>query len=392
MRRLGTLGARKFACAAAGLGALIGATAYAPASAQPQSEGEMRRVFEQILRDPSNPGLNTRYARLAIDRGEYRKALAAYERILARDPGNAEAKAAIAELLRQSEPSYTNITLVVGALWESNARHELRQNRRTDDGSFLGRATISDERRLAGLRWRSEGDISILHNLTFHDIDLGTVGGRTGPVVAITDGLRVNPFVGIAYTVLRRRTYNTEPTAGVVIESDDTGPLKSVTARWGYNFVGRAFSERDGTFVEVYPNFEFRNVLLDQSLAAFTPYWRYSGVFRSGAASEDQRNQPFPARQHQLGARADYYALATDWLTIGVNFTYEYRHFFERIPGETKGRRDHVYAPGMQFIFGSFAQNRLDVIASYLFEYRHSNDGTQLYQNHTAAIRLLWRM
>ncbi len=374
------------------IGAVLGAASGGAALAQSSADPEMRQIFEQILRDPSNPGLNTRYARLAAGRGEYRKALAAYERILARDPNNAEVKAAIADLLRQSEPAYTNITFVVGALWESNPRHELRTTRRTDDASFLGRATISDERKIGGIRWRSDGDVSFLYYASFHDIDLGTVGARTGPVIEITDSLRVNPFVGIAYTILKRRTFNTEPTAGITLETDDTGPLKSVTARWGYNFVGRAFSKRDGTFVEVYPNFEFRNLLMQGTLAAFTPYWRYNGVFGSGAATEDNRNQPFPTRQHQFGARADFYVPVNTWLTAGVNFTYEYRYYFEKIPLETAGRRDHVYAPGGQLIFGSFADNRLDVIASYLFEYRHSNDGTQLYQNHTAAIRLLWRM
>jgi len=384
--------ARATACVVSLVGAVLGATLGGEARAQSPAEPEMRRIFEQILRDPSNPGLNTRYARMAADRGEYRKALAAYERILARDPNNAEAKAAIADLLRQTEPAYTNITFVVGALWESNPRHERRQSHRTDDASFLGRASISDERRLAGMRWRTDADVSFLYYPTFHDLDLGTVGGRTGPVIEIVDGLRLNPFVGMAYTVLRRRTYNTEPTAGMVLETDNTGPLKSVTVRWGYNFVGRGFSDRDGTFVEVYPNFEFRNLVIDRSLAAFTPYWRYNGVFGSGAPTDDNRNQPFPTRQHQLGARADYYVPVTEWLTAGLNFTYEYRHYFERIPLEGKNRRDHVYAPGAQLIFGSFVDNRLDVIASYLFEYRHSNDGTALYQNHTAAIRLLWRM
>lgn len=371
---------------------VLGAGTGHLARAQSSGSDEMRRVFDQILRDPSNPGLNTRYARMAADRGEYRKAIAAYERILARDPTNAEAKAAIAELLKQTDPPYTNFTFVVGGLWESNPRHEQRTTRQSDDFSFLGRASVTDDRRIGDFRWRTEGDISYLYYLNFKDIELGTVAARTGPMFDIAEGLRLHPFVGIAYTVLERRTFNTEPTAGVVLESDKTGPLKSVTVRWGYNFVGRTFSDRDGTFVEIYPNFEFRNVVIDGSLAAFTPYWRYNGVFGSGAPTEDNRNQPFPTRQHQFGARADYYVPINSWLTGGLNFTYEYRHFFERIPLETSNRRDHVYAPGAQIIFGPFFDSRLDVVGSYLFEYRHSNDGLQNYTNHTAALRLIVRM
>ena len=65
-----------------------------------QEDPELRRVFEQILQDPGNPGLNFRYARLATDKGDIRKALAAYERILAQDPNNEEAKAAIRRIQR----------------------------------------------------------------------------------------------------------------------------------------------------------------------------------------------------------------------------------------------------------------------------------------------------
>ena len=77
-----------------------------------QEDPELRRVFEQILQDPGNPGLNFRYARLATDKGDIRKALAAYERILAQDPNNEEAKAAIRRSQRELEPTSTRITVV----------------------------------------------------------------------------------------------------------------------------------------------------------------------------------------------------------------------------------------------------------------------------------------
>ena len=112
----------------------------------------------------------------------------------------------------------------------------------------------------------------------------------------------------------------------------------------------------------------------------------------TGALTETPFNQPYPARQHQIGARADYFVSALSWLIVNVNVTGEYRHYFEQIPLETKNRRDYVVAPGAQLIFGTFAQNQLDVIASYTFEYRHSNDGSQRYMNHVAGLRFLWRM
>jgi hypothetical protein len=362
------------------------------AHAQSSPDRDMRAIFEQILRDPTNPALNFRYARMASERGEHRKALAACERVLARDPNNAEAKACIERELRASRPSYTSITAVFGAQYETNPRHERRTGRRTDDGAAVGRITFSDERPLGDIHWRTEADVAAQYYFSFRDLEIGTVGARTGPLIDIAEGFKVNPFVGFYYSWLERRTFTSEPTAGVTLESERTGPLKSVSARWGYDFVGRHLSERDGMFVEVNGVFEFRNVGLRSSIAVVSPYWRYNGVVGSGALTETPFNQPYPARQHQIGARADYFVSALSWLIVNVNVTGEYRHYFEQIPLETKNRRDYVVAPGAQLIFGTFAQNQLDVIASYTFEYRHSNDGSQRYMNHVAGLRFLWRM
>jgi hypothetical protein len=366
----------------------------APAPAQMDDDAEMRRVFQEILRDPTNPGLNFRYARLATARGEYRKALAAYERVLARDPSNAEARAGIQRILQQTEPSYTNITVVVGGQYESNPRHQRNRTNSTGDGALTAQFNFSDERRLFNLpfMWRTEADGSLLYYATMRDVNLVSIGARTGPVFTVARGLKVNPFIGLFRTWLDRHSLSLEPTAGVMVESEVTGPLKSVTARWGFVGVGRTYSERDGTFVEVYPTLEFRNLGLQRSLTIVTPYWRYNGVIGSGALTETPENEPYPARQHQLGGRVDYFVPILAWLTGNVNFTYEYRHYFERIPLETKNRRDHIFAPGAQLIFGSFLENQVDVIASYLFEYRQSNDGNQRYLNHTASVRVVWRM
>jgi hypothetical protein len=381
--RVGTLGA----AAAAALSLCVDG-----AAAQSDSEREMRQVFEQILRDPTNPALNFRYARMASARGEYRKALAACERVLARDPQNAEARACIAQQLRESRPAYTSLTAVLGAQYESNPRHERFTGRRTQDGAMSARLTVSDERPFGDILWRSEGDVAAQYYFSFRDIEVGTVGARTGPVIDIAEGLKINPFVGFYYSWLERRTFTSEPTAGITLESEVTGPLKSITARWGYDFVGRHLTERDGMFVEVNGVVEFRNVGLQGTLAAISPYWRYNGVTRSGALTDTPFNVPYPARHHQIGVRGDYFLSPLSWLIVNVNVTYEYRHYFEEIPLENKNRRDHVIAPGAQLVFGTFVQNQLDVIASYTFEYRHSNDGSQRYMNHVAGLRFLWRM
>ncbi len=51
---------------------------------------EYDSVFERLLFSPSDPALNIRYAELAEANGELRKALGAYERVLAQDPYNSQ--------------------------------------------------------------------------------------------------------------------------------------------------------------------------------------------------------------------------------------------------------------------------------------------------------------
>lgn len=354
-------------------------------------DAEMRRVFDQILQDPANPALNLRYAQLSIERGELRKALAAYERILANDPNNEDALSGIRRVRRQLEPSLTRGSVLLGAQFESNARRISSQNSRTYDATLFGRAEVSDDRTIGSTRWRSVGELYGNYHPRFHDIDYGNVAGRSGPVFEILSDFRVHPFIGGGYSWLARRTFYGEATAGAIFEFDVFAPLRDVLVRWGYDFLGRSVSTRDGTFVEVAPRFQIPNLGMEKAIGIASPYWRYSGVFGSGPPGFDPRSLPFPSRSHQFGARLDYFVPVFDWLTVDLNFSYEYRHFFERVTDDTKNRRDHTFAPGAQAIVSGLAKGQADLVFHYTYERRTTNDGPQRYENHVAGIRVLWR-
>lgn len=374
-----------------GVFGLAVAGAIAPSCAHAQDDAELRRVFEQILQDPGNPGLNLRYARLAVERGEIRKALAAYERILAQDPNNEAAKAGIRRIQRELEPSVTRVTLLLGGQYESNPHRLAGRGSNRYDGALSGRLQVMDERRIGAIRWRTEGDVYANWHTRFHDIDFGTAGGRGGPVFELGEGYRIHAFVGGSYSWLTRRTFYTEGTAGATLEIESESPLKSVSVRWGYEFVGEDFSTRDGTFVEVSPRFIVNALLVERSIAVVTPYWRYNGVFGEGAAGIDPRSEPFPARYHQLGIRADYFVPLFANVTFGIGAIYEYRHYYETVTDKSKNRRDHIISPTAQIIVAGLVQGQADLIFSYNFEHRASNDRTQLYDNHTAGAKILWR-
>jgi hypothetical protein len=375
--------------ATAALVLLLAVVVWSPAAAQ--SDAEYRRAFDLVLLDPANPAHNLHYARLAIERGELSRAQAAYERILERDPNNREALDGLRAIKRRLEPTFTEVTLSVGPHWESNPLR-LRQSEVTHgDIAVLARGTLRDERPAFGWRWRTEGVGTVLKWGTFNEVDVADVALASGPVVPLGSAGRLYTFAGVGYSAVRWRFFAAGPTAGLSWELDDAGPLKSVTARWNYSFVGNAFSQRDSTQFEIFPRFIVDDLALKGSTAILIPYFRYSGVFGSGSPTDDPRNQPFPARGFQAGTRGDFFVPVLRNVSVGVFAIYEYRHYYEAIPGETKNRRDHYFAPGAQFIIASAFLDQIDLVGSYTYELRVSNDGVQNYSNHLLTLRFVRR-
>jgi hypothetical protein len=78
-------------------------------------------------------------------------------------------------------------------------------------------------------------------------------------------------------------------------------------------------------------------------------------------------------------------------VTFGIGAIYEYRHYYETVTDKSKNRRDHVVSPSAQVIVAGLVQGQADLIFSYNFEHRASNDRAQVYDNHTAGAKILWR-
>ncbi len=67
----------------------------------PNLEGEMNRLFEEISRSPDNLDSNYRYAQVAAKLGQYYKSIAAYERMLIQNPNLHRVKLDLAVLYAQ---------------------------------------------------------------------------------------------------------------------------------------------------------------------------------------------------------------------------------------------------------------------------------------------------
>jgi tetratricopeptide (TPR) repeat protein len=156
---------------------------------------ELKQIYAQILRDPTNTELNFRYAALAEQRGEIRKALSAYERILVNDPENPEVRRALQRIRRALQPDTTQFFFEVGAAYESNPRRVASGE--SSDVLALARLTMRDERKVGGgSRWRTIGQLSGDLYSDKGDLSYGYAGGYTGPLIDITPTIAMHAALG----------------------------------------------------------------------------------------------------------------------------------------------------------------------------------------------------
>src|SRR6185312_5751897 len=102
---------------------LILAALFAVSAMTPAAADELARLNAAIINDPGNIELNLAYARAAEARGDYGKALAAYERVASMSPGNAEAKAGADRVGTKLLPNTFQVFTEIGAGYESNPQN-----------------------------------------------------------------------------------------------------------------------------------------------------------------------------------------------------------------------------------------------------------------------------
>lgn len=357
----------------------------------PAGADSLRDVYERLLQDPGDTALNLRYAKLALEKGELRKALAAYERILARDPNNEDAKAGLARVQRLLKPDFTQFVVVTGAQFESNPRRYDSSVPRKRDGVFFGRLQITNERKFGDLRLRTIGDAFANAHINIRDLDFGFASVQSGPLVPAFSGWQLYPFVAGAYSWFDGNTFQWRGGVGVALENEGEGWLRSVGVRGDYSFIGQSFSSKDAYVIEVNARFVKSGAILKKGIVSVSPIYRYNGVQGKGDPNFGPLGDLYPLTYHQLGGRIDYFYQVAPVITLNVHFGAEYRHYFEQVTFEKKNRRDIFMAPGAQVIWTGLFKNRADVIFSYRFEYNTSNDSFQRYTNHILGVRMLWR-
>lgn len=378
-------------------GLVLACLAVLPFARAPLAAGvdpQLRQIYRQILRDPANTELNLRYARLAEKKGELRKALAAYGRILINHPGNREAQAGSRRIVLLLKPDSTKLTLIFGGDYASNPR---LGNRRLSDpgGDFTGSSQlfVVDERRIGGRRWRTNGQIFANLHKRFRSLDYGYVGGDIGPLLAARGGWTVRPAFGAAYSWLDQKTLLTEFSVLLGIEAPGTGAFQRIDFRFAYDFIGSKFSNgRNGIIFEVAPQWLVRNLVKQGDGLTIRPSFLHNGA--SGAEPDPLlvRGDLFPNRYQQYALRLTYYVpVMGGRIFAGLTLDSSLRLYVVKAFGQAERRRDTYLAPGAQLIFPKLLHPKHDLIIQYRFENNVSNDGTRNFQNHVAGFRSVWR-
>jgi hypothetical protein len=378
----------------AGLAGLVIACCAAGAAGAAGVDPQLRALYTRILRNPTDPDLNIRYARRAEEIGELRKALAAYERVLLNDPHNSAALRGLVRIKGRLEPPFLKVKTIFGLRMESNPRYASHRFGTPESDIVASmRVVARDERKLGRMRWRTNAQaLGTVHGVS-RILDFHYAGVDVGPLIPV--GIwRIRPALSAAYSALDYKTFFKEVGAQLNLEAPHGGAFQRVDFRFAYDFIGGAYDEgRNGFIVEAAPRFVFPNVAFGGDGAILRPSVLYNGAGGREPDPTVVRGDLFPQRYVQVGLKSAYnFPIAGGDAYAGVFFDVNYRIFDNDIPGEDKTRRDLYIDPGVQIVIPGFLSERHDLVLRYDFERNVSNDGLRNFVNHRVGVQSVWRV
>lgn len=351
------------------------------------AEESLDTLFVRILINPTDVDLNLRYAKLAEEQGEIRKALATYERILLQDPDNSEAKAGYYRIRRELEPDSTVWSFTLGGRYETNPRQLPKSRSRPDDFTAIAKIRVEDERKTRIGRWRTEaGALGDLH-ADISDLNFLYVDAVTGPVFHLGNTLQVHTAVGGAYALLDGRDFFYEAAFKLGIKGILDGALDKLDIRVAYKEIDKRFSDAEGLVVDIVGRVTRNNVIASEDVFVLYPRLRYSEANGASGGVGTVPPRLFPGEYYQGGAYAAYYFPVIQDVLFGVNFNGYYREYDQPILGGGKDRNDVFISPGAQIIFKGILGNNSSIKLEYRFEKNFSNDNSEDYENHVIGVR-----
>src|SRR5579872_353953 len=355
---------------------------------------ELSRLNQQILRAPTDPALNLRYAALAESMGLARLALAAYERILVADPGNAAAQAGIDRVRRALQPNTTQYILDTGYAWESNPRYTSVSSTRGRNQLLAG-LNVIDERTVNDLRWRTVGDASLRYYAgdLVSDLDYGHLGVVSGPVLELSPGLSFNPGLGVGTAYFDHRWFYAEVSANANFSVYPGGAEQALLLRAAYRDYNHSFyPHTQGGYADATGKITLPELYLD-TVIGFSPWVRLSEI----AGGVGKAVVPFttdiqPGDYVELGGKAQVYHSLSESLIVGGSFAVYGRLYQSvNVPLSSERRKDIALSPGVQLVIPHFLAYQNDLRFGYQYTWNHSNVPIDTYKDHIVSVTLQTR-
>jgi tetratricopeptide (TPR) repeat protein len=361
-----------------------------PVLSAPAAADELDTLFERVLANPRDVEANLAYARAAEGRGELRKALTTYERVLQLDPGQAEAAEGLWRIRRQLEPATTSIVVEAGVGYESNPSEEAQPRFYEESASLFAAARIRDERRLGEYRWRSDVQG---YGIWYPDTDTVNnfgVGASFGPLIPVGDGaFTVRPAIVGDLEWLDQSFLYGEAGASLTFEGRFAGAMQAIELRGVWRGYGSRWASDQGPVIDLLGHFATAGLVTENDMLAIRPRLRWSGV--DGKSLATVPTQFEPGNYIELGARVDYNVRLFDWLVAGTHMGIYERWFSAPAAPGRSDREDTYFAPGASLTFTNVVRYGTDLKVDYTYQRQLSNAPGRTFTDNIVTGRVIAR-
>lgn len=379
---------------------VVGAVAAAcGAAAQDAPADPVRAAFAAVIADPQDVAANLAYARAVIDAGAPRKAVAAYDRVLAIDPDNAEALAGLKRLQgvvdAPDDPTRTTIDLALGFIYETNPTLRGQDQQSDEDFGLAYAARLSDTRPLYGLTLESALSAAGQQRADDGDaVDVTGFGLQSGPVFDLSsltgvDGLSLAAQASFSFAWFGDQGVGDRllNSYGVSFDlrSAATGAFKGATFAYAFDhYRGETVDDRTARVYSLSASFAERDLLLGKDELSITPR-----LVRS-----DARLEAFSYLE--AGGTIAYTLGLPGWAgfqasAVRAEFDVSTRQYRGEFNALGEDRADQFYSIGGRYTLAQWDTLPVALSASYHFDANASNVRDFDFENHrfglTASMR-----